>query len=66
MTSFGDKHVSDRCSDACFHGRVLQRPHARFATLTPAQGTAAALVLSPTTISAAAAGVAPARPSKQQ
>jgi hypothetical protein len=44
MTSIGEKGVSDERPDTCFHGRMLHRPHARFATSAP---TKAALVLSP-------------------
>jgi hypothetical protein len=33
--AFGDERVSDQCPDVCFHGRMLHRPHARFATLAP-------------------------------
>jgi hypothetical protein len=43
----GDKRVSDQQPDACFHGRMVHQPHARFATLGPAKGCTAALVLSP-------------------
>jgi hypothetical protein len=35
--ALGDKRVSDQRPDACFHGRMLHRPHARFAT-RPHQG----------------------------
>jgi hypothetical protein len=45
----GDKRVWDERPDACFHGRILHRPHARFATSIPTKGAAAALVLSPRT-----------------
>jgi hypothetical protein len=46
--AIGDKRVSDQRPDACFHGRLLHRPHARFAAPAPVQSGAAALVLAPT------------------
>ena len=33
--AFGDKRVSDQAPDACFHDRMLHRPHARFAKPPP-------------------------------
>jgi hypothetical protein len=36
--ALGDKRVSDQRPDACFHGRMLHRPRARFATPTPTKG----------------------------
>ncbi len=51
----GDKRVSDQHPDAWFHGRMLHRGHARFATPASTESSAAALVLSPNLERAAAA-----------
>ena len=45
--ALGDKPVSDRRRDACFHDRMIHWPDARFATPPPTNGGAAKLVLSP-------------------
>jgi hypothetical protein len=43
---FSEKRVSDQRSDACFHGWMVHRPRARFATPAPTKAGGRALVLS--------------------
>jgi hypothetical protein len=43
----GDKRVSDQRPDACFHGRLLYRPHARFASRLPSRAARSRLCCRP-------------------
>ena len=45
--AIGDKRVPDQAPDACFHDRMLHRPHARFAKPPPPRVARPALVMSP-------------------